>query len=58
MPIGNTPTCIRRPSISALVTVNGAPGVGGGDAIAEIISVGLGLKTNDIIGAERAHIRW
>ena len=36
----------------ALIAVNGSPGVGGGDAIAEIIGVGLGLETNDIIGAE------
>jgi hypothetical protein len=35
----------------APIAAGGSPGVGAGDAIAEIIGVGLGLKTNDIIGA-------
>ena len=52
MPIGNAPTCIRRPSISHQSPLSGSPGIGGDDAIAEIVGVGLGLKTNDIIGAE------
>ena len=48
-------TDLHPPAVNlAPIAARGSPRIGGDDAIAEIIGVGLGLKTNDIIGAEAA----
>jgi hypothetical protein len=54
MPMGNALTRVRRPSISHQSPLGDSARIGAHDAVAEIIGIGLGLKTNDIIGPERA----